>query len=465
MLAKDKIFREYDIRGVVDSDFDEEFARELGRAFGAKAHATFERAPGTGVRIAVGRDCRVSGEKLAAALMAGLQDAGVAVVDCGMGPTPQLYHAVFSRALDGGIQVTGSHNPADQNGFKMMIGRTTLSGTAIQDLRERIATHRAGGFIPTAGPEPEQFDARAPYIADLVERSRPEMGQRKLKVVVDAGNGVGGLVGPEVLRALGCEVLELYTEPDGTFPNHHPDPTELENIVELRRKVVEEGADLGIGYDGDADRIGVIDQKGEPIYGDMLLLIYGRHLVKHVEHPTIIGDVKCSEVVFRELEKAGAKPVMAKTGHSLIKAKLKELDAELAGEMSGHVFFVHRYYGFDDAIHATARLVEILSHTEGSVSDLLADVPPVFSTPELRFDCPDEVKFRVVETAQKSFPEFEVNTLDGARITFPYGWGLVRASNTQAALVMRFEADSADRLSEYRSLVEDRVASIRDQLL
>ncbi len=466
MLAKDKIFREYDIRGVVDGDFDKDFAQNLGRAFAQKVHASLGTSPESrkDLKIGVGRDCRVSGEMLSDALIKGLQEGGVNVVKCGMGPTPQLYYSVYAAKLDGGIQVTGSHNPADQNGFKMMIGKSTLSGDAIQDLRERLKVVAADDFKPVEGMKSEEYDARTDYIAELITRSKPEMGSRKIKVVVDGGNGVGGLVGPDVLRGLGCEVVELYTEPDGTFPNHHPDPTVLENIVDLQKKVVEVGADLGIGYDGDADRIGVVDEAGKPIYGDMLLLIYGKQLLKEVSSPTIIGDVKCSEVLFSELTAAGAKPVMAKTGHSLIKAKLKELDAELAGEMSGHIFFSHRYYGFDDAIHSSARLVEILSNQDKPLSAQLAGLPAMVSTPELRVDCPDEIKFAVVEKAQKSFPEYEVNTLDGIRVSFAKGWGLVRASNTQAALVMRFEAESEQELAKYQELVESRIEEIKRSL-
>lgn len=467
MLFKEKIFREYDIRGVVDTDFGAEFARLLGLSFAAKVLA--DTGADIGVpRIAVARDCRVSGESLSAALIEGLRQGGLNVVDCGMGPTPQLYFSVYKNDFDAGIQVTGSHNPSDQNGFKMMIGKTTLSGDAIVDLKQRVealsSASAADGVAQEVRGTLENYDANTPYIADLIERSSSVMGERRLKVVVDSGNGVGGLAGPEVLKGLGCDVISLFEEPDGTFPNHHPDPTVLSNIVELRKRVVEEKADFGIGYDGDADRIGVVDEKGEPVYGDMLLLLFGRQLLKEVENPTIIGDVKCSEILFSQLEKEGANAVMAKTGHSLIKAKLKELKAELAGEMSGHIFFSHRYLGFDDAIHASARLAEIVSNTQKSVSELLSDVPKMVCTPELRIDCPDEVKFEIVSEAQKAFPEYEINTLDGIRMNFPEGWGLVRASNTQAALVMRFEASSGERLSEYQEIVEKRIAEIKERL-
>jgi phosphomannomutase/phosphoglucomutase len=466
VILKDKIFREYDIRGVVDEDFDADFAWALGRAFAQSVvDANVGRVQDSAsLKVGVGRDCRLTGPALASSLIEGLRAGGVSVVDSGMGPTPQLYFSVYKLNLDGGIQVTGSHNPPDMNGFKMMIGRTTLSGEMIQELKAKVIDCPSRELSAQLKGALDEFDARSDYIAELTERSKPYMGERKLKVVVDAGNGVGGMVGPEVLRNLGCEVIELYTEPDGNFPNHHPDPTELKNIVELTEKVLSEQADIGIGWDGDADRIGVVDEKGDVVFGDMLLILYGRKLLEEVSNPTIIGDVKCSEILFQDLRSKGANAVMARTGHSLIKAKLKELDAELAGEMSGHMFFKNRYYGFDDALHASARLVEMLSSTEKSISELLSDLPKMESTPEIRVDCPDEVKFKVIEQAQRSFKEYQVNTLDGVRITFPNGWGLVRASNTQPVLVMRFEAGTSQELSDYRSIVEDKIKEIRAKI-
>ena len=400
------------------------------------------------------------------ALTEGLVKGGVQVIECGMGPTPQLYFATVTQSLEGGIQVTGSHNPGDQNGFKMMIGGRTLSGLDVQRLKDGIVSLSSAELAsaPYSASRRNSYPAQKLYIEELISRSKEHIGKRPVRVVVDGGNGVGGMVGPAVLRGLGCEVIELYTEPDGRFPNHHPDPTELENLHDLQRLVLSEKADLGIAWDGDADRIGVVDELGNPIFGDMLLLIYGRQLLKEVKKPIIIGDVKCSELMFQRLRSEGADAVMAKTGHSLIKAKLKELHAELAGEMSGHMFFAHRYYGFDDALHAAARLVEIVSNTDQTVSSMLADLPKTCTTPELRVECPDEIKFRVAEKAKASFGEFEVNTLDGVRITFPHGWGLVRASNTQPVLVMRFEADSPDRLDQYRTLVEDRIRSIQQSV-
>ncbi len=468
MIALDSIFREYDIRGTVGKDFDAAFARALGVAYAGLVLESFPlEAKTRPLTVGVGLDCRLSGPELTEALIDGIISGGVNVVHGGVGPTPQLYFLVFAENLDGGIQVTGSHNPGDQNGFKMMVGKRTLSGSDIQDLKARVrkpeAAKDAGAMRVTPG-KLRNIDARKAYIAELIERSLSHMGSRKLKVVVDGGNGVGGLVGPDVLRGLGCEVIELYTEPDGRFPNHHPDPTVLENIKELRRRVVTERADVGIAWDGDADRIGVVDENGAPIFGDMLLTIYGRQLLKEVKHPTIIGDVKCSELMFSDLKARGAETVIAKTGHSLIKAKLKELNAELAGEMSGHIFFAYRYYGFDDALHAAARLVEILSQTDKSTSELIGDLPQMVSTPEIRVDCPEEIKFQVAEGAKTRFSEFQTNTLDGVRITFPHGWGLVRASNTQPVLVMRFEAENAAYLKEYQSLVEGRIQLLRKEL-
>lgn len=463
MVAADNIFREYDIRGVVGRDFDAGLAEALGLAFAEKVKAAFPTK--SEWRVAVGFDCRLSGEELRQALTKGLVVGGMNVLDSGMGPTPQLYFTVVSQQLDGGIQVTGSHNPADQNGFKMMVGGKTLSGDDIQQLKKLVFTPEKKPTRAFDKKYVSSFDARTAFIAELISRSKPHMGKAKrVKVVVDGGNGVGGLVGPELLRGLGCEVIELYTEPDGRFPNHHPDPTVLENIRELRARVVAEKADAGIAWDGDADRIGVVDEHGEPIFGDLLLILYGRQLLKEVPKPTIIGDVKCSELMFDDLRARGANTVMAKTGHSLIKAKLKELHAELAGEMSGHMFFAHRYYGFDDALHASARFVEILSESKEPLSSMLADLPKMYCTPEIRVDCEEEVKFKIAEAAKASFPEYKVNTLDGVRITFPHGWGLVRASNTQPVLVMRFEANSPALLEEYQHLVENRISALKEKL-
>lgn len=451
------IFREYDIRGVVDRDLSVEFAYVLGRAYGT---LVLEHKLNN---VAVGRDCRLSSPAYAEALANGIADSGINVFSTGMGPTPQLYFAVTHKKLGGGIMVTGSHNPADMNGFKICLGDRTLSGAEIQELKDRVI--RVQSMPKAAQPgKVSALDIKPEYISYLINNSKPFMGPRRLKVVVDAGNGVGGLVGPEVLRGLGIEVIELFCEPDGRFPNHHPDPTELKNIKSLIEKVRSTGADLGIGWDGDADRIGAVDERGEVIFGDMLLLLYGRAILKEVPGATIIGDVKCSSRLFDDLNARGANAIMWKTGHSLIKAKLRETQGALAGEMSGHIFFKHRFFGFDDALYASNRLVEILSNTPAPLSSLLADLPPAFSTPELRVDCPEDIKFKIPEAAKKAFAGYKVDTTDGVRISFPHGWGLVRASNTQPVLVMRFEADSQARVVEYQNLVSGKIEEIKAQL-
>jgi phosphomannomutase/phosphoglucomutase len=451
------IFREYDIRGTVDKELSDEFARLLGRAY-----ATLAKENGLN-RIGVGHDCRLSSPGYAQALAEGLADEGLDVVLTGMGPTPQLYYAVFANDLGGGIQVTGSHNPPDMNGFKILLGKQTLSGSDIQDLKARcqnvLNTTPSGkrGAISS-------LEVRQSYINYIIDNCKAQIGPRKLKVVVDAGNGVGGLVGPEVLRGLGVEVIELYCDPDGRFPNHHPDPTELKNIKDLVKAVKDHKADFGIGWDGDADRIGVVDEKGEAVFGDMLLLIYGRSILREKPGATIIGDVKCSSQLFDDLKARGANAIMWKTGHSLIKAKLKETHGDLAGEMSGHIFFKHRFFGFDDALYSSARLIEIMSNHQGDFSSLLSGLKPMVSTPEMRVDCPEAIKFKIASEAQNAFKEFKVDTIDGVRVTFDRGWGLVRASNTQPVLVMRFEAESPELLEVYRKTVVDRIENIKSSL-
>ena len=451
------IFREYDIRGTVGTELNDEFARILGRAY-----ATLAKEQGQN-RIGVGHDCRLSSPGYAQALANGIADEGLDVVLTGMGPTPQLYYAVFANDLGGGIQVTGSHNPPDMNGFKILVGKQTLSGADIQDLKVRCEKVLKSTPSAKRGTISE-LEVRQSYIDSIIKNCEGEIGSRKLKVVVDAGNGVGGLVGPAVLRALGVEVIELFCDPDGRFPNHHPDPTELKNIKALIAAVKEHKADFGIGWDGDADRIGVVDEKGDPVFGDMLLLIYGRAILSQKPGATIIGDVKCSSQLFDDLKARGANAIMWKTGHSLIKSKLTETSGDLAGEMSGHIFFKHRYFGFDDALYSSARLVEIMSKHTGPLSSLLAGLKPMLSTPEMRVDCPEAIKFKVASAAQSAFKEFKVDTIDGVRVTFDRGWGLVRASNTQPVLVMRFEAESEELLESYQKTVVDRIEAIKASL-
>ena len=457
MKLNPQIFREYDIRGTVDKDLSVEFAYLLGRAYASLARENGKN------NIGVGHDCRESSPGYADAICRGLTDEGIDVTFIGMGPTPMLYYAIYACELGGGIQITGSHNPPDMNGFKLCLGTHTLSGEQIQDLFSRC--DKLNGTTPTASPKGKVGEKQImdQYINELIENSKPHIG-RKLKVVVDGGNGVGGMTGPRVLRGLGFEVIELYCDPDGRFPNHHPDPTVMENIVELRETVVKTGADLGIGWDGDADRIGAVDEKGNVIFGDMLLLIYGREILKTKPGATIIGDVKCSSRLYDDLSGKGANAIMWKTGHSLIKNKLKEVGGELGGEMSGHIFFKNRFYGFDDAVYASSRLCEIVSNFSGKASELLADLPKMIATPEIRVDCPEEIKFKIPELAKKEFPGKELITIDGVRIEFEKGWALIRASNTQPVLVMRFEAETEVLLKEYETLVTSKVEKIKAEL-
>jgi phosphomannomutase / phosphoglucomutase len=447
VTAKSKIFREYDIRGVADTDFDSTTMSDLSRAIG-----TFLRRKGSARTVAVGRDCRVSSVRIAEDLKAGLKACGLRVIDVGMVPTPLLYFAIADLRADSGIMVTGSHNPPEYNGFKIGLGSGTLYGEQIQAIR---ALFESRDFVHGEGSE-ESKSVLESYYKKITSDIHGPLG---LKVVVDSGNGMGGIVAPELFRRLGCEVTELYSEPDGNFPNHHPDPTIVENLVDCIQTVRTSGADIGVGFDGDADRIGAVDPSGRLIYGDELLALYAREVL--LTHPgaTIISDVKASHRLFDDIAKHGGTPLLWKTGHSLIKAKMKETHSPLAGEMSGHVFFKDRYYGFDDAIYAAARLFELLAKHKKSPAQLLSDMPPSFSTPELRVDCADEIKFDVVAKSREALQAMglDVNAIDGARVSFGDGWGLVRASNTQPVLVFRFEATSEARLTEIRKLVEDVV--------
>jgi len=466
MKINQTIFREYDIRGIVGRDLSEEFAYALGRAFAEKVLSEFKAS--TTPQIAVGNDCRLSSPTFAACLSQGLAEGGVQVILTGTGPTPQLYFSIFNYKYDGGIQVTGSHNPADQNGFKMCIGTHTLSGDEIQDLKHRINGLLASGTISSPTVKSAKILERLAepdYTKMIVENCKAHIGKRKLKVVVDAGNGVGGISGPKILRDLGVEVIELYCEPDGRFPNHHPDPTVIENLTELRKRVIDTKADFGIGFDGDADRIAIVDEKGYPIYGDMITLLYAREILKVQPGAVVIGDVKCSQRLFDDVAKRGGKPIMWKTGHSLIKAKLLETKGAIAGEMSGHIMFKHRFYGFDDALYCAARFVEIVSQTDAKVSTFLSDLDPTVTTPEIRVDCPEEIKFKIPEAAKLAFPEYKIDTTDGVRVLFPKGWGLVRASNTQPILVMRFEASDQKHLAEYEKIVRERIEEIQAKLV
>ncbi|HEX6644474.1 MAG TPA: phosphomannomutase/phosphoglucomutase [Gemmatimonadales bacterium] len=445
MNVPKSIFREYDVRGIVDEQLTPAFAEALGRAFATAGWETLGRAP----VLAVGRDNRPSGGALAEGMRRGIVAAGGTAIDIGMVPTPALYFSVRALGTDGGVQVTGSHNPPEFNGFKMVLAGESLHGAAILALWETIVTEqwRAG-----EGREAADSSVLARYRDAIVERNPLE---RPVRVVVDCGNGVSSLVAVGTLRALGAEVTPLFCESDGTFPNHHPDPTVPANLVDLQAAVRRTGAELGIAFDGDGDRIGAVDESGRILFGDQLLVIFGRDAVERFGAGTpVIFDVKCSQVLPDALEKAGAAPEMWKTGHSLIKARMKELDAPLAGEMSGHIFFGGDYYGFDDALFAAARLLAIISRGGDGLARLIADLPRTFSTPEIRVDCPDDVKFDLVARAAKHFAsKYPVNTIDGVRMTFPDGWGLVRASNTQPVIVLRFEAESQASLDAHQAEV------------
>ena len=444
------IFREYDVRGLVGSQLTPGLARALGRAFASAAWERLGRAP----VLAVGRDNRPSGGELATGFRHGIMEAGGTAVDVGMLPTPALYFAVNVLEVDGGCQVTGSHNPPEFNGFKMVLAGDSLHGEGITRLWEAITTEqwRSGD-----GAERGDSSILGRYRDAILARNRLA---RPVRVVVDCGNGVASLIAVQTLQAMGAEVTGLFCESDGTFPNHHPDPTVPANLQDLQAVVRREGAELGIAFDGDGDRIGAVDETGRILYGDQLLVIFGRDAVERFGAGTpVIFDVKCSEVLPAALTKCGAEPVMWKTGHSLIKARMKELGAPLAGEMSGHIFFGGDYFGFDDALFAAARLLEIVSNGAPGVSRLLADLPATEATPEIRVDCPDDVKFPLVERAARHFAAlYPVNTIDGVRMTFPHGWGLLRASNTQPIVVLRFEATTRKDLDAYQAEVMEWLA-------
>jgi phosphomannomutase/phosphoglucomutase len=441
------VFREYDIRGTVGDQLTPALAQAVGRAFATAV----QRRIGRPVRIVVGRDNRPSGDGLSQGIRDGIAAAGATAVDLEQLPTPALYLAERVLEVDGGLQVTGSHNPPEFNGFKMVVGGEAFFGKDIQDLYGLIQRDDLDRGKGSQSADRTVLDR---YVQGIVERNGPIA--RRVKVVVDCGNGVASLVAERVLSGIGADVVPLYCESDGTFPNHHPDPTVMENVVDLQETVRRVRAEIGIGFDGDGDRIGVVDETGRVVFGDHILLLLARELARRAGggHP-VIFDVKCSETLRSGLLAAGLRPVMWKTGHSLLKAKMKETKAPLAGEMSGHMFFAGDYYGFDDAPFAAARLLRYLAGTEGPLSPLLADIPKTFTTPEIRVDCPDDRKFDVVEQAAQHFARrYDVVTIDGVRITFADGWGLLRASNTQPVLVMRFEASSEAGLNAHRGEVE-----------
>jgi phosphomannomutase/phosphoglucomutase len=467
-MINSEIFREYDIRGVADKDLASPVIELLGRAFGRSIKQK-------GITAAtVGYDARESSPRLCSDIVRGLSGEGVNVTIIGLCPTPVLYFSLFHLNPGAGVMITGSHNPAEFNGFKLCVGKDTIYGEDIQKLK---------GLMEELQPEPgrsgpagtvKNVSLLAAYIAH-VRGLFTAYGDVPLKVVLDSGNGTAGICAPEIVRAMGCEVIELFSEPDGRFPNHHPDPTVPKNLETLIETVKRTGAGLGIAFDGDSDRIGVVDEQGGILWGDQLMIIFSRDIL--ADHPgaTFVSEVKCSQAMYDDIRSRGGNAIMWKTGHSLIKAKMKESDASMAGEMSGHLFFADRYFGYDDAIYAACRIVEVMKKHRAAgkgllLSRMLADLPRTCNTPEIRFDCPDALKFAVVEKARALFSRSdlallpkEVITVDGVRAVFEDGWGLIRASNTQPVLVMRFEARNDGKLAEIRNFMEGHIRTLVSQ--
>lgn len=446
-MLNPQIFREYDIRGIVDKDLTEEVVINIGLAFGSYISKKGLKT------VSVGSDVRLSSDRFRDIITKSLAQTGCEVIDAGTVPTPVLYFAIEQLKTDAGIMITGSHNPSDYNGFKLCIGSSSMYGKDIQKIREIIENDI---YLSGQGSVKKYSTIIAEYQDYLVNNLELK---KKLKVVVDSGNGTAGPVAPKIFRRMGCEVISLFEEADGHFPNHHPDPTVEEYITELIKTVREEKADIGVGFDGDSDRIGVVDEKGNILWGDQILDIFAREVLKDYPGASIISEVKSSKNLYDDIRSHGGNPIMWKTGHSLIKQKMKEIGSPLGGEMSGHMFFADKYFGFDDAIYAAGRFCELLSKTEKKASELLADVPQTFNTPEIRSDCPEDIKFEVVEKVKNYFQSknYNINDIDGMRITFADGWALVRASNTQAVLVLRFESTDANRLEEIKKMVSEKV--------
>lgn len=446
------IFRAYDIRGIVGKTLTPEIVREIGRAIGTEAN---ERAQQT---IVVGRDGRTSGPAIQEALVEGLRAAGRDVIDVGAVPTPVLYFATQHLNTGSGVMVTGSHNPPEYNGLKIMLAGDTLFGEEIRHLRERIVS----GELARGDGRLQSMEVVDEYVRRVCEDIPVALGN-SFRVVVDCGNGIAGDVAPKLLRALGHDVVELYCEVDGSFPNHHPDPSDPKNLADLVSKVKEEGAEIGFAFDGDGDRLGVVDPKGNIVWADRQMMLFARDVLSRNPGAEIIFDVKCSNRLAKVIQQLGGKPVMWRTGHSFIKSKLKETGAPLAGEMSGHIFFNDRWYGFDDAIYAAARMLEILMGLKRAPVQVFSKLPAGVSTPELRVDVEEGEQAKLVAklVEAEGFSRGKRSTIDGLRVDYADGWGLVRASNTTPSLVMRFEADDDAALARIEGEFRDALQKVK----
>ena len=463
------LFREYDLRGIVGTELTEDLAERVGLAY-----ATYAGKRGVST-ISVGRDGRLSSPALHKALLKGLLSGGIDVIDIGVCTSPLVYFSLFTLPVGGGIMITGSHNAAEYNGFKICVGKSAIHGEEIQELRRVMEQ----GLFSTGRGRLSEHPIIPDYLT-YIEKSFSHVKAQKLHVVIDCGNGAASLVAKQALELLGCQVTTLYGDLDGRFPNHHPDPTVLENLSDLMQAVTQHRADVGIGYDGDADRIGAVDEQGNVLWGDRLLVLYARDILAVKPGSTIISEVKASQSLYDDIAKRGGRAIMWKTGHSLIKSKMKAESAVLAGEMSGHMFFADRYFGYDDAVYASCRLLEILAQAGQRLSALVADLPNTVVTPEIRVDLPDTVKFTVVERVKQRLTGYlntkkglgpdkmvlrDLITIDGVRAIFENGWGLIRASNTQPALVLRFEATSLAELNAIRALIEQELEEARRALV
>lgn len=448
-----EIFKAYDIRGIVGKSLTEDLTFQIGQAIGSEVIANKQK------QIVVGRDGRLSGPMLTEALSNGLRAAGVDVVDIGVAPSPVVYYSAYKFEIPSCIAITGSHNPPDYNGFKIVVDGVTLSSERIQDLRQRIQNN---DFSQGNGNY-QQLSIIDDYIERVVSDIKPK---RKLKLVIDCGNGVAGATAPELFKKLGCEVIELFSEVDGTFPNHHPDPSQIENLQDLIQTVKQHNADIGFAFDGDGDRLGVVTSKGEIIWPDRQMILFARDVLERNPGAEIIYDVKCSRTLVAEIEAAGGKASMWKTGHSFIKAKLKETGAPLAGEMSGHIFFKERWYGFDDGVYAGARLIELLANKQESPQQVFDALPNSINTPELRIEFAEGEHYRFIDKLKQKadFNDAKISTIDGLRADFKDGFGLIRPSNTTPILVLRFEADNQQALeriqSEFKTLIHNTQSDV-----